>query len=92
MEPVEDAGFTFPVCAVTKHVESISTIRYCADADADRCYNVGGDDIDVSDSSVNLDGLLPPNCVAIQHPRSLRPCSCSLHVPEVSLCNNCEEG
>ena len=35
LEPVEGAGFTSPVCAVTKHVESISTTRYYADADAE---------------------------------------------------------
>ena len=37
LEPVEGAGFTSPVCAVTKHVESISTTRYYADAEVLLC-------------------------------------------------------
>ena len=65
MELVEDAGFTSQVFEVTKHVESISTIRYYADADAetyavadadtDAVADADADEINVTDSSVNLD-------------------------------------
>ena len=67
MELVEDAGFTSPVFEVTKHVESISTIRYYSDADADAdtdavadadtdaVADADADEINVTDSSVNLD-------------------------------------